>query len=97
MSDRAKVGDIVGTHGASVGVVIGKTADVPYEEYRVQLIDITQASEASERVYTAGYVGLYNADQIVPLGYCENDSEQAHILCAASGIAFHDALARTNC
>ena len=94
-----QVGDIVGTSGDSVGVVIAVTAEPWGDEFRVQLVE-SEASEvhgAGGREYQPSYTGLYHRHQICKLGYCENDNEQALILCAASGIAFHAGARFTGC
>lgn len=77
---------IIGTN-AGPGVILSRT-DSPYEEYRVQLIEVTEDGYGGLK-YEAGWQGLYSANEICGLGFCENDSEQAIILCAAAGIAFH--------
>lgn len=75
---------IVATN-AGTGVVLSQTSDAPYEEYRIQLVDITETEDGLR--YEAGWVGLFNAGEICRIGFCENDHEQGVILCAAAGIA----------
>ena len=69
---------IVQTAGSSYGIVLGST-DSPYEEYRVQLIEV-QGDE-----WRAGFQGLYSRDEVAPLGFCENDYLPGLILAAAAG------------
>lgn len=42
-------------------------------------------------VYTNDTNSYYDIDQITKAEFCENDHEQALILCAASGVAFNSA------
>lgn len=87
---------IVSTN-AGTGVVLSKTQDVPYDEYRVQMIEIVEDEDYGEGhlLYRAGFVGLFNADQICQIGFCENDSEQGVILCAAAGYEMHSGRRRS--
>ena len=71
---------IVSTAGHDYGVILGRT-DSPYVEYRVQLIDV------NGDVWSAGYQGLFSADQVCAPGFCENDYLPGLILAAAAGYA----------
>ncbi len=59
-------------------------------EYRVQLVDIDEPDNYGQnQKYSAGFVGLFFGHELASHGFCENDSQQALILCAASGVAYH--------
>ena len=93
------VGDIVVTSGESIGVVIAVKAEVWGDEYRVQLVEREESDVygVGGREYRRSFTGLYHAHEICGYEYCENDNEQALILCAASGIAFHAGARFTGC
>ena len=70
--------EIVSTPGHDYAVVIGQT-DSPYEEYRVQLIEVDGDK------WTAGLQGLFSPDKLASLGFCQNDHLPGLILAAAAG------------
>ena len=94
-----EVMDIVETQGGSLGVVIEVLTDGEGpNEYRVQLVDKNgHGGWDGTTEYTRSYVGLFNRDQVTSIGYCENDSEQALVLCAAAGVAYATEHRRTGC
>jgi len=75
--------DIVGG-SFDYGVVLARS-NTPYEEYRVQVVNFDHTTGT----FYPAYQGLYNADDIVPQGFCENDSAPGLILCAAASIYVH--------
>ena len=93
------VGDIVVTSGESIGVVIAVKAEIWGDEFRVQLVERADSDVygVGGREYKRTFTGLYHARELCGYGFCENDNEQALILCAAAGIAFHLGARFTGC
>ena len=96
-----KVLDIISTDAGYYGVIVACHPGDPLE-YTVRFV--TKTTEVghtvhgpnSVTVYKDGGLGLFNEKSITKMGFCENDHEQALILCAAAGVAFSSGNGRTD-